>query len=424
MLSETQHALKTLAELISDGQCVLFLGNDLPQGFPASAPPCRAELAAELARDLGAHLPEGTLAALAALYEGERDRNALVRRVTELVDNPAFQPGALYAQIAAMPFRAIITTAQDRLLESALQAAQRAYTTVLTDVETPYIDEDKVMIYKLHGCVSRPDSLVLTQPDHCLLNQRLSVYLSVLRYLFVTRPLLFLNYNLDDPLFATLFHEVTANVEGHRRRAYAVWPGTACGWRNIWTKYGLTLLDQAPGEFLNDLARHVTRRERALATEAAAGPLTKPPYKFLDYYESADRDIFYGRQIESIRFFRLVLSHRLTVLFGASGAGKTSLLKAGVLPLLGEQGYATVYVRALDDPLAAIRAEVLRLLRDKGRAVQDPGAPTLRDFFRAVLDPDDKLVIVLDQFEEFFLRLGAPLRRRFWLELVDNFINY
>jgi hypothetical protein len=335
-----------------------------------------------------------------------------------LLDNPAYRPTSIHQQIAASPFRAILTTAQDQLLEQALRAAGRDHATVLTDVETPYIDEQKVMVYKLLGCVSRPASLVLTQRDHVLLTQRLSAYLSVLRYLFVTRPLLFVNYSLDDLLFETLFHEVTAKVDGHRRRAYAVWPGASPDVIDGWAKDGLTLFAQPANELLASLARETKRRERTLAAGVPTGPLTKPPYKFLDYYDTDDRDIFYGRQIESVRFFRLALSHRLTVLFGASGAGKTSLLKAGVLPLLHEQGYAAAYVRALDDPLAAIRAEVLRLLREQGRIAHDPGAPSLRDFFRAVLDPDERWVIVLDQFEEFFLRLGDPVRRRFWAELA------
>jgi formylglycine-generating enzyme required for sulfatase activity len=415
----SSESIKMLAEQVSDDHCVLFLGNDLPLGFPASAPPCRAEMAAALAGDLEHELSaEGSLDRVALLYEGSHGRNALIRRVTELVDNPAYRPAALHHQLAALPFRAILTTAQDRLLEGALQAAGRAYTTVLTDVETPYIDEDRVMVYKLHGCVSRPESLILTRKDHSLLNRRLGAYLSVLRYLFVTRPLLFLNYSLDDPLFETIFHEVTADAQGHRRRAYAVWPDALQEWVDIWAKEDLVLFRQPVGDLLDGLAREVGRRERALAPGVVAGPLTKPPYKFLDYYDSEDRDIFYGRQIESVRFFRLVLSHRLAVLFGASGTGKTSLLKAGVMPLLWEQGYATAYVRALDDPLRAVRDEVLARLRAQGRAAADPGATTLHGFFGAVLEPEDRLVVFLDQFEEFFLRLGDPLRRRFWAELA------
>jgi len=44
--------VKQLAELVAAGNCVLFLGNDLPLGYPGAAPPCRDEPAADLAHDL------------------------------------------------------------------------------------------------------------------------------------------------------------------------------------------------------------------------------------------------------------------------------------------------------------------------------------------------------------------------------------
>ena len=126
-------AIEMLAEQVSEKQCVLFLGNDLPLGFPGSAPPCRDELAAALAGDLDHELSsEGNLARVALLYEVRRDRNALIQRVRELVDNPDYRPTALHHQVAALPFRAILTTAQDRLLERALQAAGRAYAADVT----------------------------------------------------------------------------------------------------------------------------------------------------------------------------------------------------------------------------------------------------------------------------------------------------
>ena len=80
--------------------------------------------------------------------------------------------------MAALPFRAISTTAQDRLLEQALDGAGKRHSTVLTAVETPHIGEDRVMLYRLHGCVTRPDTLVLIRKDHALLHRRLQTNLS------------------------------------------------------------------------------------------------------------------------------------------------------------------------------------------------------------------------------------------------------
>src|SRR5258706_9232026 len=59
--------------------------------------------------------------------------------------------------------------------------------------------------------------------------------------------------------------------------------------------------------------------------------------------ESAER-FFNGRREESATLRRLVVQAPLTVLFGASGLGKTSLIRAGLFPLLRKE-VLPVYVR-------------------------------------------------------------------------------
>ena len=150
------------------------------------------------------------------------------------------------------------------------------------------------------------------------------------------------------------------------------------------------------------------------STRRSAIHVHRPPYKFLDYYEANDADIFCGRDTESQIVTRLVLSHRLFTLFGPSGAGKTSLLLAGVAPRLTAEGYRTVYVRTLDDPLSAITSAVAGLIGQAAR----PMDSDLADWLEHALAPDDKLVIVLDQMEELFLRVGSVARGRFFAALA------
>ncbi|HYN21762.1 MAG TPA: hypothetical protein VE078_12430, partial [Thermoanaerobaculia bacterium] len=58
------------------------------------------------------------------------------------------------------------------------------------------------------------------------------------------------------------------------------------------------------------------------------------PWPGLDPFDETDRAYFHGRTAESGDLLRLVRREPLTVLFGRSGLGKTSLLKAGLFPLL------------------------------------------------------------------------------------------
>ncbi|MFI0357169.1 tetratricopeptide repeat protein [Actinomadura sp. 9N407] len=55
-------------------------------------------------------------------------------------------------------------------------------------------------------------------------------------------------------------------------------------------------------------------------------------------FDIGDDHLFHGRRTESQEVARLWRDHRLTVLYGGAGAGKTSLIRAGAMPLLRSRG--------------------------------------------------------------------------------------
>ena len=60
------------------------------------------------------------------------------------------------------------------------------------------------------------------------------------------------------------------------------------------------------------------------------------PYVGPRAYEEGERQYFFGRDQETRQLAALVIAQRAVVLYAPSGAGKTSLLRAGVVPLLKE----------------------------------------------------------------------------------------
>jgi hypothetical protein len=77
------------------------------------------------------------------------------------------------------------------------------------------------------------------------------------------------------------------------------------------------------------------------------------PWLGLASFTEETRGFFYGREDEIAELARRVQRKLLTVLFGQSGLGKTSILRAGLVPRLRSQGYCPVYVRidyARDSP--------------------------------------------------------------------------
>jgi len=87
------------------------------------------------------------------------------------------------------------------------------------------------------------------------------------------------------------------------------------------------------------------------ATPASSATIDpQNPWLGLSSYTEESRANFHGRDEEAAELARRVQRKLLTVLFGQSGLGKTSLLRAGLVPRLRGEGYCPVYVRVDNSP--------------------------------------------------------------------------
>ncbi len=178
--------------------------------------------------------------------------------------------------------------------------------------------------------------------------------------------------------------------------------------------------------------------EGSATSPEAAGP-DENPWPGLASYTEDQRHLFFGRTTEINEVVRLVGRETLTVLFGRSGLGKSSLLRAGVMPRLREGGFFPVTLR-LDfsergeiSPVEQVKALAVAAARQAGIAVEgmpdDEAGLTLWEWFHTVEfwgprnDPVTP-ILALDQFEEVFtLGRGLPPTEDFIEQLADLIEN-
>ena len=363
-----------LIERLNRGDCVLFVGDAIDDATTQSAclaaalidachghdecpvPACRSS---DLCAQSSACAVPLELAA--QIYESRNSRQKLADFAIQHVHNTS-QPIPLYDTLATLNVRVIITTLYDNRLEEALQRAGRNTFSVVRDADIPFDDPERVQVIRLHGTISQPDSLILTEDDAADLFNRLSpVTKIILQAYFATKTLLFVGCKLNEPYFRSLYRQATVSIERFRRPAFALqWPlGTTFAerWRGQ-----ITFIDDEPLSFLTRLAKATTRRVAPIATPA---PLPQEPYKFLDFFTREDSAIFFGRDLETSLSVSTILAHRLTVFYGASGTGKTSLLLARVEPELEAAEYRVVYARMIGDPSSEVKAAVRGVLTDQ-----------------------------------------------------------
>ncbi|MDQ0753340.1 WD40 repeat protein/transcriptional regulator with XRE-family HTH domain [Streptomyces africanus] len=141
------------------------------------------------------------------------------------------------------------------------------------------------------------------------------------------------------------------------------------------------------------------RWRKADAEVRAPAPDERPPYRGLARFEPDDSDLFFGREGLVTDLRELVREHRFAAVFGASGSGKSSLLRAGLIPRLRQAA-------------GAERPAVIRVLT--------PGERPARTHQQALVarDGDAETWVIVDQFEELFTLCHDRAERDRFLALL------
>lgn len=196
-------------------------------------------------------------------------------------------------------------------------------------------------------------------------------------------------------------------------------PGTLIHWdwpeRELkrWSRRGFELVAWDPAYFQELVQRFRFLRQQH-QEEHRLSLLPARPYKFLNYYTREDRAIFFGREADCERLHSRLLSSSVLVVFGKSGVGKTSLLRAGLLSRFQAPLDLVVTQRMLSEPVAALRQLLGKVL---GMSARDESLASL--LVRAEQCVGGAVIVVLDQFEEFFLRCTPRQRSHFARELAE-----
>jgi WD40 repeat protein/class 3 adenylate cyclase len=188
---------------------------------------------------------------------------------------------------------------------------------------------------------------------------------------------------------------------------------------------------------------------RTKFTGAEAPTPGEPPFKGLQYFDETDSDLFFGRELLTAKLVNRLREFAspseggdaakfLSVIIGASGSGKSSLVRAGLIPALkkgqllidgikppeGSADWQVHIITPTAHPLEALATELTRASESVTAAatlmddlIQDPRSLAL---FLARQTPRKHTLLVLDQFEELFTLCRDEFERE---AFIDNLLT-
>lgn len=165
------------------------------------------------------------------------------------------------------------------------------------------------------------------------------------------------------------------------------------------------------------------------------------PFKFLNAYTKEDKDIFFGREEEVEQLYQLVFQTNLTLVYGQSGTGKTSLVECGLANRFAISDWFNIYIRRHEN----INQSLLRTLRNykteepgssglegrikrrgqtrrAGRARENPTKEPVRALRRVYEYFFRPVYLIFDQFEELFI-LGKEAEQAQFYETIADILE-
>jgi len=400
----------------ADEKFVLMLGAGASMSSGVPSTPVIME---ELLKSYGTAIPAGPVESrfnkLWSSVTGDV-RSSFLKSYLDMSPSPGY--ARLADLMKAGYFDVVITFNFDQLLERALRGCDLDYQTIIRgetrDEEMLKLIKGRVpriRVAKLHGSLNSADHfLFATSEMHKYPDAIKTMLLEI-----TGRDVMICGYAFQDNCVINAFAEaggalVNVNPTGlpDKLQYYA---------------------DRRPTHAINErFDAFFEELHGQLLPPPPPGPVDNP-FKFLESYEFEDAELLVGRTDELNEIEEDLTAPApsdIIVISGPARAGKTSLAKAGMIPIIGRHQQRPVYLRCRADLLVSMPRDIAAVLTEPGKPNVKP-APDIASALRElVAATEGRVVVILDQFDRILSQhdmVSQPGRARLKAFLQEQFFS-
>lgn len=274
-----QEDLNLIINAIESGRCLAFLGagactpfkrngEEIP-GLPTGGQ--LAERLAEKCRYSNGKVHDLLKVTEYFLYKYNGDRDELEKAISQEIQIKC-TPRPIHTVLAQLnPIKVMITTNYDDLLEQELDKYRRLKVNTYKHrnptaghfTYTTFLEDDEVVLHKMHGSVKEPGSMVITRSDYIYylahlhdVDQGMPEYFR--KIMLPQRHLLFLGYSLEDWNFQVIWEGLLSDhaFQNPKKKSFALMKGPSSFQKEYWRDRNIRTFDQDLTEFAKQLAGH------------------------------------------------------------------------------------------------------------------------------------------------------------------------
>jgi hypothetical protein len=153
------------------------------------------------------------------IWKDKGSRNRLNEYLLQVFNDPKITPLRAHQYLAYLECN-VITTNYDTLIEQAFRQAETLCGIVVRKDDLTRLQD--VNVVKIHGCVTDPGTIVITEEDYYRWLHSHSEIINLVRHWLIGRPIVFIGFSLSDPNFRKLYYDLRLLLREALRKAYAV----------------------------------------------------------------------------------------------------------------------------------------------------------------------------------------------------------
>ncbi|MCE3606999.1 SIR2 family protein [Massilia sp. P8910] len=250
-------------------RCIVFLGAGASAGCEpqhgGKRPPTWSGLLTILVGKIRNHeeekkLAEGLIAELKYLDAAEvilssLNRADYVDAMRHIFEQPRYQPSDIHRAVLKIDPKIVITTNYDTVYDwYCRQGIARDGYNIFKYTDNHLVSQLRSPIrcvIKAHGCITDPDTMVLTRSEYFSAKQKSPHFFKVLDALFLTHTILFVGYSLTDPDIQITLENANISARSSHRHYFVTESGAAPALKKAWEKtYNVEVLEFPAADYV------------------------------------------------------------------------------------------------------------------------------------------------------------------------------
>lgn len=202
------------------------------------------------------------------LFKDRFGEDEFYKMVKLAIPTNDYIPSNIHKELLGIPWTDVITTNMDNLIEKTFNLLNIPHELIIDDEQISINSNPYPKIIKMHGTWDRPNTIVFSEEDYRLYEEKHPLMVVKIKQIFAERTVFFIGFSLTDPNFKKIFFWIKDILKKYQKKAYAFIPNADRNEVEYWRSRNIVIFNNSDisfdymqylNNFISDLKGEIDR---------------------------------------------------------------------------------------------------------------------------------------------------------------------